>query len=137
MLAWLHSAPKTHEKETKPAARIKSLSKDDQAMHFPETDEHITKCFNLMGICTNGGMGILAITWSDIWYFCEKSAYQLNGWESEQIVIMSNAYVSMYNKATSNINCKPPYRQSETKEEELQRDRDIIGAKMLMVLKGK
>lgn len=136
-MAWLHSAPKTHKNDDEPRQRSELLDEDSPEMEVPVTDSYLAMCFKKSGMCKSGMSGVLALDWQSIWYFCERSGYILNGWESEQVISMSSAYVSMYNKATKNLNCLPPYRQGETKDQRLARDRDIIGAKLNNIFKGK
>lgn len=106
-MAWLHAAPKTKDKKT-PESRFNTLDEDDPARELPEADPFLEMCFNLVGPCLDGSMSLSPVTWRELQSFIGISGYRLDGWESQQIILMSRAYVNMSHKA-SEMGCPAPY----------------------------
>lgn len=124
-MAWLHSAPKLHEKDKEPKVRLKTLSEDSPARVLPEANDFITSCFEMLGLCLNGSMGSIPLTWSEVNAFCNSSGYKLNGWESEQLIKMSRDYCYMLSKGKS-VDCPAPYQKGFDTEEELKVMRERV-----------
>lgn len=83
----------------------------DPSKSLPEIEQFISKCFSLIGYYLSGGMGATPLTWSEIESFTNKSGYQLNGWECEQLLSMSRSYCGFLEKAKK-PSCLPPYRDN-------------------------
>lgn len=67
---------------------------------FPDVDcEYMTRLFSESGMYMSGGMGMTALTWSEIHAYSIASEIGLTGWEAETIRKMSLSYVSWYNRA--------------------------------------
>lgn len=92
---------------------------------LPDINEYIANCFHLTGICLSGGMGITPITWAELDSFVNRSAYPLNGWESEQIIMMSRAYCGMHVKAQK-LRCIAPYIENMDEDERIEYTRDKV-----------
>lgn len=129
-MAWLNSTPKTHKKDDKPKSRLSQLDDDHPSKQLPESSAYLTLCFGLLGYCSHTDMGSAkAFTWSEIESFSNQSGYKLNGWESEQMLLMSRAYANMSSKA-SELNCPSPYKSRITSEEEKQIMRDRVNKQL-------
>lgn len=131
-MAWLHAAPKHHNKHENPPSRLESLHEDDPVRELPEADFYITKCFDLMGLCSYSGMGMTPFTWVDVDAFCNVSGYRLSGWQAEQVVLMSRAYCRMAHEARK-LSCPAPYNQAASDEAALQRNRDKVNQQFMMM----
>ena len=107
-MAWLYAAPKQHEKDENPQSRVKTLDKTSPANALPEADPFIEKCFYLSGMFLSGGMAIMPLTWVEMAAFIKTSGYKLNGWEAEQVIMMSREYCSFSHKAQKK-GCAPPF----------------------------
>jgi len=126
-LAWLHSAPKRHDKDDNPPSRLRSLTDDSPAKALPDADDYITMCFDLSGMCLSGAMGAVPLTWQEVGAFIRHSGYSLDGWEAEQVIKMSMSYCSMLSKANK-LGCPPPYQKGITSEDAKQAMRDRVSA---------
>jgi len=124
-LAWLHSAPKQNDKDENPKSRLKTLPEDHASRKLPEADEHMKKCFELLGFCLSGSMGAIPLTWSEIDSFTKRSGYQLNGWQAEHIIKMSCDYCYMLSKARK-LGYPSPYQEGYDDEDEKQKMRDRV-----------
>ena len=124
-MAWLHSAPKKHEKDDNPKTRLSLLPEDHPAKHLPEANGYLTLCFELSGFCLSGSMGAIPLTWSEVNSFIDSSGYPLNGWEAEQLIKMSRTYCYMLSKAKK-VGCPPPYQEGIEEEQALQEMRDRV-----------
>lgn len=132
-MAWLHAAPKRHKNDDDPASRAESLGDDDPAKSLPEINGYLSKCFQLSGICLSGGMGLNALTWTEVDAFANRSGYPLNGWESEQIILMSRAYVNYSHKAKE-LNCPSPFNLAANDEDAMEVNRKIVNDRFLAML---
>jgi len=110
-LAWLCSAPKRSEKDDNPKPRINSLKEGSTAGNLPDALPFLVMCFDLIGRCKSAGMGRVPVGWTDVDSFCNRSGYDLTGWESEQLIKMSADFCYMLHKA-GDLQCPPPYRES-------------------------
>lgn len=124
-MAWLHSAPKKHDKDSNPKPRFHSLPVGHQARALPEINDYMSLCFELSGYCLNGSMGAIPLTWSEVDSFCNRSGYSLQGWETEQLIQMSRDYCYMLSKGAK-IGCPPPYQEGISDEDALQQMRDRV-----------
>ena len=119
-----------HKNDKKPKSRISKLEDDHPAKKIPESSLYLTLCFGLLGYCSISDMGgQKAFSWSEIESFSNQSGYKLNGWESEQMMMMSRDYSSMASKA-SEPNCPPPYKEGVTNEESRQIMRDRVSKQL-------
>ena len=132
-MAWLHAAPKQFKNDNDPKPRVNILSEDDPTRQLPHADSYLIKCFDLMGQCSTNGMGATALTWSDVESFSNRSGYDLNGWESEQIIMMSRKYCSMYQQSKE-LGYPPPYSAAASDKDARQKARDIVNARFLAML---
>lgn len=132
-LAWLHAAPKQYKNDTTPLSRCEYLSKEDPLNTLPYADQYLIKCFHLNGVCSSNGMNIISLNWRDIKSFSNQSLYELSGWESEQIIKMSNDYCSMYSKANELL-CPAPFDLTITDKDALERQRDLVNDKLSAIL---
>lgn len=132
-MAWLHAAPKRNKKDENPKSRLELLSEDDPARELPDINLYLSMCFELLGICSNTGMGLTALTWFDVKSFCDQSSYPLTGWESEQIVLMSRAYCRMSHKATK-VGFPSPYNLALEDEDALEVNRSIVNDRFLSMV---
>ena len=130
----MHSAPKHHKNHEDPQQRLKTLSEDDPVRELPPCNEYLAKCFTLAGMCNTGGMGVTALDWQDIKAFSEQSSYELNGWESEMVIMMSRVYCGFSHEAKE-LSCTAPYNQAASNEDAMQRNRDKVNNQMLAMLK--
>lgn len=71
----------------------------------------------MLGMAESGMNGLVPLSWGEIRAYSLQSTNELDGWESEQISIMSREYVSMYRKATDNKSEPAPYQPSLTQED--------------------
>lgn len=124
-MAWLHSAPKKNNKDESPKSRLSTLPKEHASRRLPEADSYLTKCFELSGFCLSGSMGAVPLTWSEVGSFSMLSGYQLNGWQSEQIIKMSRDYCYMLSKAKL-LGYPSPYQEGYHDEDEKQKMRDRV-----------
>lgn len=124
-MAWLHSAPKLHEKDANPKSRVNTLPDDSHSRRLPEANSYLTLCFELSGFCLSGSMSAVPLTWCEIDAFVRRSGYHLNGWESEQIIKMSNSYCNMLSKAKS-IDCPAPYIEGYDSDEAIEQMRKRV-----------
>lgn len=92
---------------------------------MPDIDEYIKKCFELLGRCLNIGMGHIYLTWKELEAFTNKSCYDLNGWESEQIIMMSRNYCNFLQKA-KDPNCSSPYSEHSDDFDEVEDMRERV-----------
>lgn len=69
-------------------------------------------------------MGLSPLTWMELEAYSVMSKRQLTGWESDSVMAMSRAYVSMARNAES-ITCIPPYQRELTSEEWAERAEQI------------
>lgn len=124
-MAWLHAAPKKHNKDEDPQPRLNTLPDGHQSKCLPEIYDYIATCFELSGYCLSGSLGATPLTWTEIDAFCNRSGYKLRGWDVEQLIKMSRTYCSMLTKA-SKIGFPAPYQQGISSEEALQEMRDRV-----------
>ena len=126
-MAWLCASPKKIEKVSRPKIRLDTLKKDSTALSLPDAPPYIVKCFDLLGRCSNRGMGRSPFSWLEIESFSNQSGYKLTGWESEQLIKMSREYCNMSSEA-EDIDCLPPYREGSISDDkgDLQRMRDNV-----------
>ena len=124
-MAWLNSAPKLSKSDKEPKPRSQTLADESPNKRLPEANEYLVDCFNLIGRCSQGGMGPTPLSWIEVESFSKASGYRLNGWQAEQLVMMSREYCSMLHKAKE-LHCPPPYSEGLTKEEEIQEMRERV-----------
>lgn len=55
-------------------------------------------------------MGHFYLTWKELEAFTNKSGYTLDGWQSEQIIMMSRDYCNFLHKA-KDTHCPAPYQE--------------------------
>lgn len=132
-MAWLHAAPKRHKKDDDPTSRAESLDDDNPAKSLPEINGYLAKCFHLSGVCLSGGMGINALTWAEIDSFVNRSGYPLTGWESEQIILMSRAYVNYSHKAKE-LSCPSPFNLAANDEGAKETNRRIVNDRFMAMV---
>ena len=108
-----------------------TLSEDSPAMVLPDTDEYMTMCFRLSGIHFTGSTSLsgstpaVPLTWTEVDSFCNRSGYQLTGWESEQIINMSRSYCYTLSKS-SDINYPAPYQEGFDSEDSIEQMRKRV-----------
>lgn len=127
-MAWLHGSPKRHKNDESPKSRAELLDDDDPAKSLPEINGYLSKCFMLSGVCLSGGMAIAPLTWVEVDSFVNRSAYPLTGWESEQIILMSRAYVNYSHKA-KDLGCPSPFNLAANDEDAKEINRAIVNAR--------
>lgn len=127
-MAWLHSAPKQSKNDENPKSRLEILDEDDPARTLPDADEYLTARFVSSGMFLSGGMGMSPLTWTEISAYIDKSGYRLDGWESEQIFNMSQAYCGMSHTSKEST-CPAPYNLAATDETALEKNRSIVADK--------
>lgn len=132
-MAWLQAAPKRHNKDDNPLSRYESLGDDNPANSLPEADGYIVKCFRLIDVCSSSGMGITALTWLEVNSFSTCSGYPLTGWESEQIILMSRAYVNYSHKAKE-ANCPSPFNLAANDDDAMEANRKIVNDRFLAMI---
>lgn len=132
-MAWLQAAPKRHKNDSDPTSRVESLSDDNPAKTLPEADRYLVKCFHLSGVCLSNGMGTTALTWAEIDSFVNRSGYPINGWESEQIILMSRAYVNYSHKAKE-INCPSPFNLAASDDDAMEANRKIVNDRFMAMV---
>lgn len=108
-LAWLHTVTKRNDKDKNKKSRFETLQDDNPAKSLPDTDNFLVNCFRSIGYHLKGGYGAIPLNWGEIESFTNKSGYQLNGWECEQLFLMSESYCGFLERA-KDPNCAPPYR---------------------------
>lgn len=106
-LAWLQATPTHENNKIKSVPRINSMNDDNVYKQLPKADEFIIMCFHLLDVCRSGD-SLTPFTWTDVRDFNLQSGYNLDGWQSEQLVKMSRYFCSFFNKA-KDVNCTPPY----------------------------
>lgn len=118
-MAWLHAAPKRHDKDNKPPARIAQYEQGDYRRRMPPVigAEYLVQHWNDCGLFVSGMSGQEVLPWHEIKAYSEQGGY-LDSWEAKQIRQMSQAYVSFKHKA-NNISCIAPYRAEMTEEDKL------------------
>lgn len=70
-------------------------------------------------------MGAIPLTWSEVGSFNDNSGYQLNGWQSEQIINMSRDYCYTLSKAKE-LGYPAPYSEGFDDEDSRQAMRDRV-----------
>lgn len=88
-------------------ARFKTYPKGHMYLDLPDADSYLINCLNMLDVCKSGE-SLTPLNWTDIKNFCEQSGFDLNGWQSEQVINMSRAFCFFYHKA-KDTNCPPPY----------------------------
>lgn len=96
---------------------------------MPNADIFLVEAFNMSGVYESNGMGITPLTWSSIDGFCNRSTYDLEGWQAEIIIDMSRIYCSWINKGKVDI-CSSPWKH-ESEVDEIDQDRLMREAKAL------
>lgn len=132
-MAWLKAAPKRHKKDEDPKSRFESLDDDNPSKSLPEADTYLIKCFRLIGLFLDVGMGRYTLTWSEIDAFSTCSGYPLTGWESEQIILMSRAYVNYSHKAKE-LSCPSPFNLAASDDDAMEANRKIVNDRFLAML---
>ena len=79
--------------------------------------EYLVSHWQKCGICQSGMSGAIPVTWQELDAYCRLSGSDVDGWEAEQIINMSKAYVAMSRKA-DDISCSSPYSPELTEEQE-------------------
>ena len=118
-----------HEKDKDPQIRLHTLPDGHPAKKLPEADQLLTKLFKLCGFNMQGGMGATYLTWQEVQAFSDASKYNLSGWEAEQLIQMSRAFVNQSRKA-QDIDCLPPYTDHRQTAEEKQQMRARVSKKL-------
>jgi hypothetical protein len=75
-------------------------------------------------------MGMTALDWADVESFSNQSAYILDGWQSEQIILMSRAYCRMAHESKE-LGFPAPYNQAASNEDALQKNRDKVNSQFM------
>lgn len=98
---------------------MESMPEGDYRLNMPPVNggEYLVSSWHKCGMCLQGMSGAIPLTWQELDAYCSRSGANLDGWESEQIIAMSRAYVNMSRKADE-LNCHAPYVHELTEEQE-------------------
>ena len=110
-MGWLHSRPKSHDKDDSNKSRYESLAEGDPLLDLPECDEFIVTCWHELGLCLSGGYGSTPLTFTEIKAYSD-SACELSNSDVSVIAKMSRLYCSEQSAATNDINRPAPHEGS-------------------------
>lgn len=78
----------------------------------------------------SSGMGSVSLSWTDVHAYSAASGYRLSGWECEQLIVMSRAYLDVNKQATEDKSYPAPYSRELTIDEQRQWREDTINRVM-------
>ena len=85
--------------------------------------DHLAAFFQEVGPAASGGMGLMPISFTEIYNWASVTGTTLTGWEAKTLRQMSKAYVAEYNRSDDE-HTPPPYEDREF-------DRDEVGQKVI------
>lgn len=79
--------------------------------------EHIVQHWRRCGMFESNMNGLIPLSWRELQAYRELSGVIIDGWECEQVIEMSKAYVA-FSRDADDINCIAPYSPELTEEQE-------------------
>lgn len=134
--AWLQAIPDTKDSsgiaEDKKSRReqYKEIDENHNLLQLPEIGscEYLVKILFDIGPCLNLGMGLCALSWTDISSWQECTGVELDAWQANLIRRLSIEYAQEYS-AASDPNRPAPYIEETF-------DREEVGDRLYAVLKS-
>jgi len=130
-LGWLHATPKKSDK-----SRMEMYDEDDFRRRMPEVEAaYLLRPFFDSGMCSSNGMGVSAISWSELRNYCELTGTELSPWEAEQVMMMSRAYTASLRRSDDPL-MPPPFTAEET-DDEIQARRAAVVEQMMALKRSR
>lgn len=116
----MQGRPKGNPKDDKPKSRYELFGEGDYRLTMPEVEggEYIINHWQKSGMYSSGMNGLMPLSWLELQAYSVQSGASLDGWESEQVMLMSKAYVA-FSRDSDELNCMAPYTVELTEEQEL------------------
>ena len=124
-MGWLHATP-----EKKKQSRLAEFGEDNPVCDMPSADTLIVTWFHQLGRCTSNGMGVVAVSFTELSAFNERMQLNLSPWESEILVNMSREYSVMLNSAKDPL-MSAPWHSEHFDELEHARARAVKNARAM------